>query len=133
MNTQQLTAFIAESKAICERATPGPWHVVEYANHHALQNTPEYAGIDVLDELGDGPNEPERNYDFCAHARSALPAALAELEALSKMREAAEAWRKHIAEIVGERGDELDISLRSHRERVVALLDSTLVGRGPGK
>ena len=133
MTPQELSAFIAESRAICDRATPG----TPIVSRNAL------TGERTLDALySGGIGRVIHRYDkfsrdedvqFDKHARTALPAALAELEALSKMREAAEAWRKHIAEIVGERGDELDISLRSHRERVVALLDATLVGRGPGK
>ena len=123
MTSQELSAFIAESRAICERATSGPWHVVEYASHHALQNTPEYAGIDVLDELGDGPNEPERNYDFCAHARFALPTALAELEVLSKIREAAEAWK------TSRRFPDPDDGIIP--SAVAHVLDEILAGRGP--
>lgn len=63
MTPQQLAAFITESKAAIFAQTAGPWH-----------------------EGLERPNVGLRACDvaFIAHARSALPAALAELEAMQK-------------------------------------------------
>jgi hypothetical protein len=73
--------WIAEQRAVCEAATPGPWEVLKfgrYEDHDECQ-------IDLPDD--DIELAKYENAEFIAAARTALPAALDALEA-SMQREA---------------------------------------------
>jgi hypothetical protein len=86
MTPQQLAAFIAESKAICDRATPGPWErqgpFEKSRSDHGWRGIAGSTMVMVgRDKMKPYP-QAENDAAFLIHARTALPTALAELERL---------------------------------------------------
>ncbi len=78
-------AEIARLRALCEKATPGPW--TRGAGDHWSRQIRAANGTDIA-WIGGIPL-PEPDAAFIAEARTALPAALDEIERLRDMCEAA--------------------------------------------
>ena len=79
MTDKNLTELLAETKAIVEAATPGPWELNKHNPTEILQiYSAEFEGINS----GEWVCEPvdEENGAFIAHARSMMPALIEALE-----------------------------------------------------
>lgn len=106
-------AYIAELRALAEKATPGPWRqhlvddttVIDEAGNTVAQTFPD-GGLDDDVDFATDTEQREHDAAFIATARTALPAALDEIErqrlksraaaAIDDMR--AESTRSHLTE-----------------------------------
>lgn len=100
MTLSDLRAFITAQRALCDGATAGPWEV-EWDS-----DTSRYEMGDIVRfpvgvkpvasymEFDGLPNDDDKNAEFIAQSRTALPQALDHMERLLTVVEASVAYRK---------------------------------------
>ena len=92
MTPQEIQSFLAEAKAVCDRATPEPWGHGIVGNGWGFVEMPTAKALCESNGQNVAPNMLWEDAQFVHHARTALPRALEIIEEMAKVKEAAEAW-----------------------------------------
>lgn len=129
MTDAELTAI----EARCAAATDGPWRVCNHAGGYlGIQCNTRYG---YVAECGDQLDEQHHeNATFIAHARTDIPALLAEVRRLRTENEQIQKWAQTTLDYADERiavlreGIEHAARLTGHG-RMVAILNNLLAGR----
>lgn len=99
MTADDIEAFIRESRAVCDAATPGPWLAMRDYVYFGQIRAVQYP--DRFEHVADMPESDDRENDFAfiAAARTALPRALDIIEAQAKQIAEQQAQLRGIADV----------------------------------